>query len=215
MSRQGEAQLKRAKAYILDHPHDSKAQIAAALGVSDSTIARARRELVLEASIEKSRKSPPRFDPLPPAPPPPPKPAGEPEQPKKPATMLDSDAMRALADITSLIDSDKLDDVEVHKRLLKQCLRFAFDPRLHPDTRMSASQMWSKLRDQAKAKDLGPGVPLNFEDAVARLADMMQACGPKITLAAVNIAFDSKEKPDEAPLETGDTGEAPQAPSSP
>jgi hypothetical protein len=106
--------------------------------------------------------------------------------------MLDTAAMRAIADMADIENLD-LDDADVHKRLLKQCIRFAFDPNLHPDTRMSASTMWAKLKDLQKARDLGPGKPMTFETAVSRMCDLMQAAGPEITLAAVNAAFDVKD----------------------
>jgi hypothetical protein len=88
------------------------------------------------------------------------------------------------------------DDERIQKLLIKQCIVFALRSDLHPDTRMSASQMWGKLRDMAKAKDLGPGKPKTRKDAVERTRDVLVAVGPEITLEAVHLAFHVKEAPD-------------------
>ncbi len=191
------AHMQRARNYILAHPADSKAQAALGTGLSESTIARARRELVAEGVLPKSRgaygdKAPPPM--LPPddrtpetAPTPPTIVAG-----KRGDALLDHDAMLTLS---QMIDEavDAGDDEAIHKRLIKQSLMFAFRPDLHPDTRMSASQMWGKLKDMAKAKDLGPGRPMNRADAVRRTADVLVAVGPEITVEAVHLAFEVKD----------------------
>ena len=196
MSENGQSQMDRAKEYILAHPDESKKQQASALGVSTMTVARARRDLVLEGKLPASRKAKE-----------PPKPPVEGESTPPP---IKSDALkdqRAMETLSRMLDEmENLDDAEVHKRLLKQCIRFAFDPNLHADTRMSASQMWSKLKDQQKAKDIGPSAQMQFDDAVIRLSDLMRATGAKITLAAVNMAFD------EGGL---DEGQLPAVPSTP
>jgi hypothetical protein len=181
--------LDRAKIYIISNPHESKVQQGKALGVSDATIARARRELIQDGRLSKSRKTMQVEAPK--------EVKDEPRTLSKPAGLLDHEAMQAMADMIDTLTD--LDDEEIHKRLLKQCIQFAFNPRLHPDTRMSASQMWAKLRDQAKSKDLGPGAPVNFEGGVERLRDLMVACGAPMTLAAVNSAFKVEEPSDQAP----------------
>lgn len=185
---------KRAEEYILVHRDETKAQQAIGADVSIGLIALVRADLVAKKLLPTPRKTnfPKKGDHKEkPAPIPLPQMElpieGAPAKPSKPAELRDHEAMQALADMVGL---DDLDDSEVHRRLLRQCLRFAFNSQLHPDTRMSASQMWSKLRDQARAKDLGPGPPLTFEAGAERLRDLMIACGPKMTLAAVNAAFD-------------------------
>jgi hypothetical protein len=207
-----QVRYERAKAYILAHPDESKEQQALGCEVSTSLVALARAELIRDGKLAPSRKNQPQSstslakkfrgaasdtphapadrssaegDPV-----------GErpPETPGKPAGMLDHAAMTAMADMIEKIDA--MDDDEVYRRLLKQSIAFAFDVNLHPDTRMSASQMWAKLRDQAKSKNLGPGPPVNFESGVARLADLFEACGAPMVLAAVNVAFNVKESTD-------------------
>ena len=188
MSSMREAQHERARDYILAHPDESKSQQAQATGLSPRTIATVRAELVAAGKLRPNRRvvgKPVKATKV--MSPPAPAPASSGEQTDQAASpqLLDHEAMLALADMD---DIDSLDDAETHKRLLKQALRFAFNPKLHPDTRMSASQMWSKLRDQARAKDLGPGAPLTLEDAVARMLDMHTAAGVRVVLGAILAA---------------------------
>lgn len=201
MSSLRQAKLERAKQYVLDHPDESKAYQAVGAGVSVALIAIARAELIRDGVVSPSRK--PNFKSLP-TPIPrdlAPNPTGLADAftgaVSKPAGMLDHTAMTAMADMLDAIEDGTMDETEVHRRLLRQCIRFAFDPGLHPDTRMSASQMWAKLRDMAKAHNLGPGVPLTRDAARARMADLMTALGPEDTLAAVHAAFEVKESADD------------------
>jgi hypothetical protein len=170
-----------ALAYVRAHPDESKAEQARGAGVSETLIAQVRQELIASEERAASRKA--RAEAAKPTP-----------APETPAT-LDHAAMLAIANLADLA-ADKLDDEEVQKRLQRQALTFAFDPKLHPDTRMSASQQWIKLRDGAREKNLGPGNPKTFADGVRRLADLHIACGPDMVLAAVALAFDVKEAPD-------------------
>lgn len=80
-------------------------------------------------------------------------------------------------------------DEETRKRLLSRCRAIALDPDMHPDTVLSASQVYIKLKDAVRAKSLGPGRPVTHEDAVARLASLMHACGPIIVHEAITSAF--------------------------
>lgn len=209
-----ELKLTRAKAYILEHPDESKEVQALGADVSISLIGMARAQLIKDGLLPPSRKAGgPALEPEAPSPPAqeqadPPEP--KPEKKTKPASMLDSQAMQALADMIEK-DLSGLDDDGIRQKLLKQCLLFAFNPALHPDTRMSASQMWAKLKERQREADLGPGAPTNFDTAVERLRDIMVACGPKITLAAVNLAFDVETLPNATPVEAVDTAQTPPA----
>jgi hypothetical protein len=189
--------IEKAKEYILAHPDESKMEQAVATGFGDRTIARARAELVYEGKLAPSRKkvAPAKDAPSPPAsvapeaePAGPPAPESTAPGPAPTGGLLDNLAMQQLANLIDTAASEE-DDTTVHKRLLKQCLLFAFDTRLHPDTRMSASQMWSKLRDQSKARELGPGKPKTRADAVVRLRDMNAAVGVSIWFEAGIAAF--------------------------
>jgi hypothetical protein len=172
--------VARAKVYILAHSDESRLQQSVATGISTATIARARAELVHEGKLAASRKQRPVQPAAPPSPP-----TAAVAVPAPVGGLVDSVAMRTLADMIDTV-SDEEDDAVTHRRLLKQCLMFAFDTTLHADTRMSASQMWQKLKDQTKARELGPGAPKTFAAVVDRLYDLMDACGAEAVLEAVN-----------------------------
>jgi hypothetical protein len=198
-----ELKLTRAREYILANPDQSKAEQSRGCGVSPRLVAQARAQLVAEGRLAPSRKAePPR---------PKPQPAPEPSEGAPAPTLYDHDAMAAMAAAADMA-LDNLDDEEIHRRLLRQALRFALDMKLHVDTRLSASQMYFKLRDMAKARNLGPGAPVDFETGVARLADLHRACGPKMVLAAVNLAFDVKEAPSGQAEQDAAAGGTPPAP---
>jgi hypothetical protein len=185
-----ELKIQRAMEYILAHPDESKAEQSIGAEVGERTIAMARAQLVKDGRLTPSRKkqvsetrpysksSEDLADFRPP-------PATE------APSMLDHAAMLAIAEVADAAEED-LDDDEVSRRLLRQCVRFAFDPKLHPDTRMSASQMWTKLRDQAKARNLGPGAPKTYEDAVRRYTDLTVAVDIDVAVAGVVAAFRSR-----------------------
>ena len=233
-----QARYQKARAWMLMHPEMSKSQVSKALGVSDATVARARRDLVEEGLFPKARNAPaptpvPKFlpavvrepVPVPPvaaAPEPPPRPQAAPAKltdhagMKKLADAAPGGAdIAAFADLAAMIDEaiESGDHEAIQKKLLKQCLMFAMRPDLHPDTRMSASQMYNKLRDMAKAKDLGPGKPKNFAAGLTRLTELhaavgiemtfqaaLAAFGPEAILASLRALFDVKEaQDDEAP----------------
>lgn len=186
MTRIREVKLQRAKDYILAHPDESKTQQAIAIGCSESYIGLARKALIAEGKLAPSRKQYTghvrRIAPQP-APPPGGYTAAD------AATTLptkDSAAMAAMAAAAdALSDDEMMDDEVIYKKFLRQCISFAMNPELHPDTRMSAQQMWLKFRDNSRVKDLGPGAPMTFEDGTVRLMDMHEACGPEMVLAAI------------------------------
>jgi hypothetical protein len=102
--------------------------------------------------------------------------------------------------MNALLDDMADEDDEVtRKRMLRQVKRFAFDPLLHPDTRMAASQMWTKLLDLARQKDLGPGAPQTLTDAIARATDFCRAAGAKVMVPAFYAAFDLGPPPEATP----------------
>jgi hypothetical protein len=112
----------------------------------------------------------------------------------QPVETKDGEALRQMnAMLDEVADED--DDV-TRKRMLRQFKRFAFDPLLHPDTRMAASQGWTKLLDMARAKDLGPGIPLTLAAAIERCTDFLKACGAKVAIPSFYAAFDLGPVPD-------------------
>lgn len=130
------------------------------------------------------------------------------------ARLLDDATLRTLADPSTTLTDLDLDDEETRKRLLREVKRLAFSPATNPDTRLSATQVWLKLKDMAKSRDLGPGKPLTRAAAIERLVSLLRTVGPDISIAAMYKAFNVKETPDaqteadQAPTPSG-TPEAP------
>ncbi len=193
-----------ARDYYLRHPDASINDVSRATGISLRTVARAREVLVKEGLLQAGRHAETMADaavlaaatqslaaegpPVETGQAPENEPAAEPQpravrRPK--GDLLDDEAMREMAGmLDEMADSE---DVETtRKRMLRQTQRFIFDPSLHPDTRMSASQLWAKLVEMARAKDLGPGKPLTLAVAIERCEDFMTACGPAVYVPALN-----------------------------
>lgn len=99
--------------------------------------------------------------------------------------LLTPDTVAALASVEDVSDIES--DIEAQRRMLREAKRMAFDSKLHPDTRMSAMQLWVKLKDALKSRELGPGKPLNYEAARARGRDLFQAMGMTLVL---HVAID-------------------------
>lgn len=189
MSSLRQLKLERARAYVLAHPDESKAEQAIGADVSERLIAIARADLVKRGLLVPSRKVGNIEHTLPRSPSKRSS-AVEMDAPAAGGDLLNHSAMTSLAATAETIEElDFADDEAVQKRLLRQCISFALNPKLHPDTRMSASQMWAKIRDIAKGRQIGPGAPLTFEDATARLRDLNIATGPSIAIAAIRAAF--------------------------
>jgi hypothetical protein len=184
-----------ARAYFLQHPSASISQASKALGFSTRTCAEARALLASQGLVQpgaersNKKKRPSILNP-----PPAPGMIGIPDlPPDKPGTLLDDSTLRALADPSASFDDLNLDDDETRKKLLHEVKRIAFSPETNPDTRLSATQVWLKLKDMAKSRDLGPGKPLTRAAAVARLVSLLRMVGPELALAAMYDAFSVKE----------------------
>lgn len=207
-------QRAAARAEYLKHPDSSIADVVKATGTAPRTVARARKQLVKEGLLAPGRKTmgadraaltaaardasnvtggesdatgglsaPEAVSGE----------TGQPEKPdtprgSKPGTTIDGEALRKLDEMLDELANE--DDDKTRDRMLRQVKRFAFDPDLHPDTRMSASQLWTKLLDMKRAKDLGPGVPKTLEAAIARCTDFLRACGAKVAVPSFYAAFE-------------------------
>jgi hypothetical protein len=121
--------------------------------------------------------------------------------------MLDHAAMIAMASMAAQSTEDLTDD-EVQRRLMRQAQVFAFNPTLHPDTRMSASTLWAKLRDMKKDETIGPGKPLTLLEAVRRTKEVLLAVGLTVSALAVKEAFYANQAPDVEAAALGGTAEA-------
>lgn len=183
--------------YFLQHPNASISEVAKATGITPRTVASARSALAGKGLVAPGRgRGRPRIHPKPTIQPPTPEAAqilaagaseGTPEPSETP--LLDDAALRMIADPgNSLADLD-LDDEATRKKLLREVKRIAFDPEAHPDTRLSATQVWLKLKDMARSRELGPGQPLTRMAAVARLKDLLSVIGLDISLDALIASF--------------------------
>lgn len=224
------AKMGKATAWFLQNPNASISDAVMALpGIGERTIAQARSNLAEKGLMSPGRNRVAAAEKRPTLPAVPPSPVPDraetvpAESPTLPdGTLLDDANMRALADPNTgfLADLD-LDDEETRKKLLREVKRIAFDVDAHPDTRLSATQVWLKLKDMAKTRELGPGVPLTREAAVSRLKDLITAVGLDLALEALLVAFGiaklvaalykitGMENADEGKL-PADTGEAAQ-----
>jgi hypothetical protein len=183
------------RAYYLQHPDATISQAAKAIGVSQRTAAQVRTELVAKGHLQPGRNAKPRNTqfhdmPLPPDMLPP-EPGAAPSPPTGGDTLLTDEVLRSMAGKPdSLLDDlDTLDDEETRKKLLREVKRIAFAPDSHPDVRLSATQVWLKLKDMAKSRELGPGKPLTRAAAISRLKDLHLAVTAEIALAACIEAF--------------------------
>lgn len=199
-------QKAAARAEYLRHPDASISDVARATGVAVRTVARARETLVKEGLLAPGRNNAASaadavaltmaaqgLSSVP----------GEtessdvPGEPREavvaPKGTIDGEAFRQMNELLDQLADE--DDDATRKRMLRQVKRFAFDPNLHPDTRMSASQLWAKLLDMQRSKDLGPGVPLTLGAAIVRATDFCRAAGPKVMVPAFYAAFNLGEVP--------------------
>lgn len=99
--------------------------------------------------------------------------------------------LKTMAFSDSLPDSIESEE-ETRKKMIIEVQKFAFAPNVNPETRMNAIQVWVKLKDIVRGKELGPGNPLTEEAAIERLVRIMQACGPTLVIKALDKAFERK-----------------------
>jgi hypothetical protein len=197
----------QAKQYFIAHPEASISECVADLhrrgiNISERTVAQARSELAQKGVLPQGRNAKESI-------------AADHATAVTIAKdmILDDTTMKALAegDMTDVVD---LDDEEIRKRLLKGVIRIALDPKTHVDTRLSASVIWTKLKDMARVQDLGPGKPMTRVVAIERLSELCAAVGPEIALAAMQKAFNIKESADEGEVPAHE-GAAPSSPAGP
>ena len=237
--RKGET-MAAAKAFFLQFPEASIREAKARLvGISERTIAQARSELAADGLMTPGRNRKPR-EPIPTPdyrqPDEVDSPDSTPEggSPPKSGLLTDDEFIAVAKGKLELDDLDDLDDEETRKRLLREVKKLAFGPDTHPDTKLSATQVWLKLKDMAKAKDLGPGRPLTRAVALARLTSLhtaildaklvveaaLAAYGPPAVVSALYAIIGIKEPTDEgkAPAEPAEAERgllgAPEAPGS-
>ena len=172
------------KQYFLDHPEAKDSEVCIALNASKTTVARARWDLIdeglLPAASRRRRPGPQKETAA--APPKAPKPPA-----RDPNEMLSGEELAELA--ADLDGMDNLDDEAVRSKMLKSLRRLAFSTSVNNDTKLTAMNLWFKLKDLASIKALGPGNPLTFEAALGRLTELATACGMDLVLRAAVASF--------------------------
>jgi len=171
------------KKWLEKHPNASIKETIEGTKTSKRTVERARIELMEDGLLTPSRRA--ILD-------------GEPDYSNQ---TLDTQTLQNIAKtITSdesneIIEAAEDYDEETRLKMLKEVKNIALNSGAHPDTRLSAIQIWAKLKDIAKAKDIGPGPPRNEQEIIDRLSRIMVGVGPTLTIKALDFAF-KKEKPD-------------------
>lgn len=189
------AKIESVKEFILQHPSAKDFEVLEAKKCSRRTIAYARAELVAAGLIPAPRRAHVKK-----APSPVPAESPTPTDPSPPAGGADysnqivtPETLGMLAAPETPID-DFESDPETQKRMLREAKRMAFDIKLHADTRMSAMQLWVKLKDLASARDRGPGVPLTKSSALARLMELHKACGIELVIESIETLWGNKKE---------------------
>lgn len=201
---------KQAAAYLREHPDASISEASRALGLSPRTVAYARKILVEQKILPPYKRGvlePEGEAAAPESPSSPVEQAVSPPKKNIGGTLLDAKALEELGGMLDRIEENE-DDIESQKLMLRQVKRMAFDLRLHPDTRMSAMQLWTKLRDTVTSRTLGPGKPLTRAAAIDRLVMLFEAVGPELAVEAMYKAYGIT---DEGKLPAND-GEAARSP---
>ncbi len=187
----------RARNYLLEHPHSTNAEVAAAVGVGGATVSFARQALIQEGLIPRSpqerrrqayneARKPIDFPPASPTAPVLVAPPAEPAPPQTPDEYETLDAQR-LYDLAE--GEEEIDDEQVRRRMIRKLRKMSFDPNLNPQYQMYAMAAHEKMLEGSRAATIGPGKPVTKDDAVERLEMIFKATGPELVLLAAVKAF--------------------------
>lgn len=164
------------RALMLADPHLSNVEIQRQTGASTRTVTYARASLRREGLLPDSRKS-----------------TQNPEN--LPTETLSPEDLKRLEKAEN-IDDELGDDDQIRLKIVRSVQRMALNPKLAPDTRLSASQIWVKLKDVSKEEELGPGAPRTEAEVIDRLLRIFEAVGHRTVLKALEM-FTKKELLDE------------------
>lgn len=163
------------KALMLADPNLSNIEIQRQTGASLRIVSYARAALRKEGLLPQSRKSALDYSSL-------------------PAENLSPEDLKTLENVD--LEEEFGDDDAVRTKIVRSVQRMALNPKLSPDTRLSASQIWVKLKDVSKEDELGPGPPRTEVEIIDRLLKLFEAVGHRTVLKALEI-FTEKELLDE------------------
>jgi len=197
---------QRAKEYLLANPTATNKDAAASVGVSLRTIGYARAELVNaglippawgdhKSKVTKGKSARVKASVLT-------RTASAAE-----GTPFDTDTTSDLnARVAEQSLSDDIDDEEIEISKLKRILwRIA---RTDSDNRIRTSAIWTltRIQQDMDERPLGPGVPRNKADSIARLLDIFDGCGAAIVIEAMQAFLDRRKGNDSARKLSPDTG---------
>jgi hypothetical protein len=163
--------------YLIEHPESRDSEVARNTGVDPVTVGRARKGLIDEGVLAPQTK----------------RRATAPRAKRGPAA--DPNTLLTDADLRDL-ETGAIDDEDTRKRILGSLRKIAFAPGMNYETAMNAMSLWIKLKDQASTKELGPGSPVTYADAKARLLRLMKAVGFELVFECFQELFVPKEAPD-------------------
>lgn len=209
--------LAKAIAFYRRNPQSTILEVAAACQASPRLVWKARQQMVIEGVCKSNKRGGKSLQ----GPEPPPQVI----PPSPPMGLLDGEQLARLAagDTTPVDETDP----ETRLRMLNELRSIAFNPATYVDTRVTAMKAWFALKDVVSVKDMGPGKPKTFEDAVVRLREILVACGAAISIEAMERAFVRKEAGNaptqddetavtvgtqETTLTSGHSGEIPETP---
>lgn len=191
------SKTEAARNYLLDHPDALNAEVARIVPCEPKAVAVARKQLEKEGyfaehSANRAKYAASRF-----------KKSGI-IRPTNILQTLAPNAQRTIAetvapytpaattDLYKLLESGEdpdIDDEKTRVAMLKQLRLMSFDASLHQSIRMSAMDLYNKLKETARGQTIGPGKPLTHADALDRLCLLFKAVGATLVLEATAKAF--------------------------
>lgn len=207
------------KRYLLDHSDATNPEVKEAVGCESRNVNAARAELEKEGFLQKNSNNRAKFTKhrL--------KKSGLTRPPeilrnlsgnalRTEAEVLSSFSPVATSDLYKLLESGEdpdIDDEKTRVAMLKQLRLMSFDASLHQSIRMSAMDLYNKLKETARGQTIGPGRPLTHADALDRLCLLFKAVGATLVLEATAKAFalvegeqNGQENPtDQTPIREG------------
>jgi len=175
---------KAIRALLIANPAASNSEIVEQTGASPRTVQYIRANLRKTGILEPVR--------------------GQQTAPEGAKVMVTEPTIASILPQAADLTPEMLSDDAIREKLLHQVQLTAFDPKVSAQTRLDAAQVWVKLRDIAREKELGPGLPRTEEEIIDRLVRIMQGCGAKLVIKALDRAFQRKE-PEYEPLEPAST----------
>jgi hypothetical protein len=188
------SKVEKVKNYLLEFPNATKDEVMAETGASKRTVNTARAELIKTGIAPPTWVNTKKFIPHKYKP----KTEGAPPVVHARHEKISFEdtiapfAPLATTDLYKLLDAGEdpdIDDEKTRVAMLKQLRLMSFDASLHQSIRMSAMDLYNKLKETARGQTIGPGKPLTHADALDRLCLLFKAVGATLVLEATDKAF--------------------------